>query len=452
MNKIKENVLEKTTPTQEYRKKLKNIIKEIEIKIKEEIEKRKIPAEIKLVGSIAKDTYLMNNMDIDFFLCFPSNLKKDKIAENALFIGRKILNDTEESYAEHPYIRGYFKDYYVEIVPCYKIEKSSQKLSAVDRTPLHTEYVKKNLNEEQKKEVRLFKQFLKGINCYGAEAQIQGFSGYLCEILIIYYDSFENLLRNVKEWRFNTTLSLKDENHPDFDTPLVFIDPVDSNRNVASALSKEKFDLFIKASIKYLKKPNIKFFFPNPIKAWSIEKIKKEIQKQKSKYLAIKFDEPGIIDENLYPQLRKAQKSIEKICLENDFKVYDTEFFIDKEKKDILLLIKAENKELSYTKIHEGPPLELSKNVDEFNKKWKNDKRVVKGPFEKNKRIYVEIKREYRDIKEFLKHILLNLSLGKHLDKVIEKKYDILEINDLLNEDLRIFWTDYLDDRHSWER
>jgi hypothetical protein len=38
MNKIKENVLEKTTPTQEYRKKLKDIIKEIEIKIKEKID------------------------------------------------------------------------------------------------------------------------------------------------------------------------------------------------------------------------------------------------------------------------------------------------------------------------------------------------------------------------------------------------------------------------------
>ena len=61
-----------------------------------------------------------------------------------VYIGKELLTDTEESYAEHPYIRGYYKDYYIEIVPCYKIEKSSQKLSAVDRTPLHTDYVKNN--------------------------------------------------------------------------------------------------------------------------------------------------------------------------------------------------------------------------------------------------------------------------------------------------------------------
>jgi hypothetical protein len=45
----------------------------------------------------------------------------------------------------------------------------------------------------------------------------------------------------------------------------VFIDPVDSNRNVASALTKEKFDLFIKACKKYIKNPKVTFFFPKPL-------------------------------------------------------------------------------------------------------------------------------------------------------------------------------------------
>ena len=175
MNKIEKEVIKKITPTDDYRKKLDKNLKEIRKNIKKEIKKIKLPLDILLVGSIAKDTYLVNNMDIDFFISFPKNFEKEKIAEISLFIGKKLLTDTEESYAEHPYIRGYYKEYYVEIVPCYKIEKASQKLSAVDRTPLHTEYVKKNLKEKQKKEVRLFKQFLKGIGCYGAEAQIQGF-------------------------------------------------------------------------------------------------------------------------------------------------------------------------------------------------------------------------------------------------------------------------------------
>lgn len=452
MDKIQKKVIEKITPTEEYRKKLKKIVKEIEKELKKEIKKRKLPADVILVGSIAKDTYLMNNMDIDFFICFPKNFKKEKIAETTQKIGKTLLINTEESYAEHPYIRGYYKDYYVEIVPCYKIEKASQKLSAVDRTPLHTEYVKKNILKEQKKEVRLFKQFLKGINCYGAEAQIQGFSGYLCEILILYYKSFDNLIKNAKNWKKGIKLALKDGKYPDFDTPLVFIDPVDPDRNVASALSEKKFDLFIKASKDYIKNPSVNFFFPKPIKPWSYEKIKNKIKKQNCRYIGIVFNEPDLIDENLYPQIRKAESSIEKACKEKDFEIYDTQFFVDKKNKKIYIIIKTDKEKLQDTKIHQGPPLKLDKNVKKFKQKWKNSKRGIKEPFEKNKRINVEIKREYVDIKKFLKDNLSKLSLGKTLDKIVNRKYRIVENKELLNKELLIFWTDYLDEKYSWER
>jgi len=452
MNQIEKKVLQKITPTVEYREKIKKIVKELEDKIKKETKKRKLPVDIILVGSIAKDTYLMNNMDIDFFICFPTNFKKEKIAKNAISIGKVILTDTEESYAEHPYLRGYYKEYYVELVPCYKIEKSSQKLSAVDRTPLHTEYVKKHLKKTQKKDVRLLKQFLRGINCYGAEAQIQGFSGYLCEILILYYGSFKKLIEEAKNWKPGIKIFLKKGKNPIFDTPLIFIDPVDPERNVASALSKKKFDFFIKASREYQKKPDINFFFPKPIKPWTIKKIKNKLKKQDCRYVGIKFKEPNIIDENLYPQVRKAKSSIKKACEKKDFKIFDTQFFIDKKSNEIYIIIKTTIEKLSETKIHQGPPIKLTDNVNQFKEKWMKHKKLVRGPFEKNKRINVEIKRNYRDIKNFLEENLSNLSLGKHLDKIIEKNYEIIESEKLLNENLRIFWTDYLDEKYSWER
>jgi tRNA nucleotidyltransferase (CCA-adding enzyme) len=39
-------------------------------------------------------------------------------------------------------------------------------------------------------EVRLLKKFMKGTGVYGAEIKIGGFSGYLCELLILKYRSF----------------------------------------------------------------------------------------------------------------------------------------------------------------------------------------------------------------------------------------------------------------------
>ncbi|MGF3554893.1 MAG: CCA tRNA nucleotidyltransferase [Thermoplasmatota archaeon] len=449
MNKIEKQVLKKITPTLKYKKNIKKIIKEINEKLNAEIKKRRLPVTVELVGSIAKDTYLKNDLDIDFFIKFPRKYSKEEIGKKALSIGRKILKNTEESYAEHPYIRGYYKKYKVEIVPCYKIEKSSQKLSAVDRTPLHTRFIKKYLKNPQKSQVRLLKQFLKGIGCYGAEAEIEGFSGYLTEIIILKYGSFEKVIENVQKWKNGETLTLTHDNFSFFETPLIFIDPVDPKRNVASAVSKEKFDLFIKACKEYVKKPSINFFFPRKTEPWSLKKIKEEIDKQKCKYVGLKFLKPKIISENLYPQVRKAVKSIKKLCEKYDFKILDTRYHINNK---IYIIIKTEIDKLPNTKKHVGPPASLKENVDDFIKKWDNNPKVIKKPYEKNGRFFVEVKRSYTDVKDLLENEIKNLSLGKQLDHVIKQNYTILETHGLINDDLRMFWTEYLDNKMPWER
>jgi len=452
MNEIEKQVLQRVTPSTDYQNRLKVIIKNLDEKLKQEIKDRKLPVEIELVGSTAKDTYLKDNLDIDFFLLFPIKYPKKEIAKNALSIGKKLLKNTEKSYAEHPYLRGYYKEYLVEIVPCYKIEKASQKLSAVDRTPLHTKYIKENMPESQKSEVLLFKQFLKGIGCYGAEAEIEGFSGYLCEILILKLKTFKKLIKNSTGWEKGKKLSLTEGDFPDFDTPLIFIDPVDPERNVASAVSDEKFDLFIKACTEYLKKPNITFFFPNKTKPWPLDKIKSKIKQQECQYVGIKFIKPEIIDENLYPQVRKAARSIWDACERNDFTVYDTTFHIEDKEKIIYIIVKTKDEKLSETVEHMGPPVKLKQNTDDFLKKWKEDSRVIKKPYEKNKRVYVEIKRDFTDIKQFLKAKIKDLSMGKHIDKIVKKKYTIIDKENLFKANLAIFWTEHLDKKMTWER
>jgi tRNA nucleotidyltransferase (CCA-adding enzyme) len=449
---IEKQVSNKITPTLELRKEIEEIVKEIEKKLYKEITERKIPASVELVGSIAKDTFLKNNMDIDLFILFPKKIQKEKIAKNTLEIGKKILKNAEESYAEHPYIRGYFKNYKIEIVPCYKIENAKQKISAVDRTPLHTKYIKEKILEKQKHEVRLLKQFLKGIGCYGAEAEIEGFSGYLCEILIIKYGNFRELIKHAQNWKHGEKLTLTKENYHDFDTPLIFIDPVDSNRNVASALSKEKFELFVKTCKEYLRKPSIFFFFPKKIKPWSLEKIHETIKKQKYQYLGVKIAKPDIIDENLYPQIRKTIRSLWSTCKRYDFTIYDITFHIDDEEKNVFIIIKAKDEILKETTIHRGPPTDLRKNKEMFIKRWENDPRVVNKPYEKDGRLYTEIKRSYTNINKFIADQFKDLSLGKNIDEAVKKKFEILNSEDLLIDNLRTFWTIYLDEKKSWER
>jgi len=449
---IEKKVLKMIIPNQKDREKLEGVIQDLKDQVNQEIAKRKLPASIELVGSTAKDTYIKNNLDIDLFLLFPTSFSKQDIAKNSLSIGEMLLINTEESYAEHPYLRGYFKGFKVEIVPCYRIKNVSQKLSAVDRTPLHTEYIGKHLHESQRSEVRLFKQFLTGIGCYGAEAEIEGFSGYLCEILVLKFGSFKNLIQNASHWKPGKKFTLFEGEPLPFDTPITFIDPVDSERNVASAVSIEKFNLFTHACQQYLEKPRLTFFFPNEVQPWPLNKIKTEIQKQDSPYIGVTFSKPEIIDENLYPQIRKAIHSIRTACERYGFNIHDASFYIDELEKQIIIVIKTEKGPLSKTYIHMGPPVKLKKNVEEFINKWEGNPKVVKKPYEDKGRMFVEIEREYVEIKDFLKDIVENLSMGKHLGKIVSGNYDIIGLEDLLSENLRDFWTTYLDEKMSWER
>jgi len=449
---IEKKVLKIINPTKKDRRKLESVIQELKNLVNKEINNRKVPISIKLVGSTAKDTYIKNNLDIDLFLLFPSSYSKQDISKISLSIGKKILKNTTESYAEHPYLKGFLKGYKIEIVPCYKIGNASQKLSAVDRTPLHTEYIQNRLIESQKNEVRLLKQFLKGIGCYGAEAEIEGFSGYLCEILILKFGSFINFIKNASNWKNDVKLAFSEEDLISFDTPLTFIDPVDSERNVASALSVRKFKLFVNACQKYLENPIITFFFPNNVHPWSLKKIKIEIQKQNFLYFGVLFSKPEIIDENLYPQIRKAVKSIWNACERYGFKIYDVTFYIEDVKKKIFIIIKTKKGSLSKTYVHIGPPIELKKNIKDFVDKWEGKTYVVKKPYEKNGRMFVEIERDYTDIKDFLKDRVRKLSMGKHLGKIVGGNYEIIGLDCLLNENLKVFWTKYLDEKMSWER
>ena len=99
-----------------------------------------------------------------------------------------------------------------------------------------------------------------------------------------------------------------------------------------------------------------------------------------------------------------------------------------------------------------GPPVELKSNAKEFLSKWSDNSKVIKKPYEKNGRWYVEIKRDYREINGFLKDQVKHLSMGKDLDEIIKKNYEIVELKDLLNENMNVFWTTYLDGEMPWER
>ncbi|MCK5261675.1 MAG: nucleotidyltransferase domain-containing protein, partial [Thermoplasmatales archaeon] len=96
---IEKQVLEKVTPSSKERKELENVIKQLKVEVKKEIEKSKLQMSIELVGSTAKETYLKDSVDIDLFLLFPTTVPRRQLQETGLSIGRSILKNQEECFA-----------------------------------------------------------------------------------------------------------------------------------------------------------------------------------------------------------------------------------------------------------------------------------------------------------------------------------------------------------------
>jgi len=451
-NKIINQILPRITPTTKDKKSIKKTIDIFSGLVQQELKRKKVDARIELVGSIAKDTYLKDSLDIDVFLLFDPKKKRNQIAKTTQTIGKNLLENTEECYAEHPYIRGIFQQYKIELVPGYLIQDATEKISAVDRTPLHTKYIQKNISNQQKQEIRLFKQFLHGINCYGAEAEIQGFSGYLCEILIIKFHSYLELLNKAQTWKSPIFLSLHNEPTDTFTDPLIFIDPVDTKRNVASAVSEKTFNRFIRASQAFLEKPKTTFFFPNPVKPWTLIKIKKQITNPTLQFIGIIFSKPDLISENLIPQIRRTCRFIKKESQQNDFTIYDIDFTIDQTNQLIYLIIQADRTPLSETFTHEGPPISLTTHKKKFLEKWKDHPLLVSKPYKKNNRLFVTVKRTNRNFVPFLLENLPNYPFGRHIKKEIKKQFLILKETELAIKELQEFWTTYFDGKEPWER
>jgi tRNA nucleotidyltransferase (CCA-adding enzyme) len=264
LNALTKRILEKITPKKEEYAKIDSLSRELEKKITSACKQEGIEAIVRVEGSIAKDTWLSENPDIDIFMRLPTSIPRKNLGDIGLKIAKKAAEGAKqlERFAEHPYLEIFLGGYRIDIVPCYDA-KPGEWQSATDRTPYHTDYIKGNLDKELLGDVRLLKRFMQGIGVYGAEIKVGGFSGYLCELLIMKYGSFAQTIRAFAGYNQRVVIDIggfyanrATELQLLFPESLVIIDPVDKGRNVASAVQPQKLDELICAARVFLKKPS----------------------------------------------------------------------------------------------------------------------------------------------------------------------------------------------------
>jgi len=435
------NVLDKIKPTAEEIESVDNTAKALKKEVEDYVKEQGIDVEIRFVGSYAKGTYL-SDPDIDLFILFPETVSKKELETVGLSVGEAIIKGGEKMYSEHPYTRGVYGGVDVDLVPSFAIQTTDKLRSAVDRTPFHTEYILDRLKDQQKDEVRLLKKFMKGIGVYGAEPYTRGFSGYLCELLVLYYGSFRGVLEGANGWKEGTIITI-DKKGPPILGPLVVYDPVDLKRNVASAVHLDTMALFIVASKAYLSSPSEKFFFPSDRRPLSREELQKISNTNGSRIITVVFDRPDIVEDNLYSQLWKTRYALTRKL--NDFDYNVLKAVQEMYDKKIEIAFELERDVLSKTYKHTGPPVWV-RAADSFLSKWKNN--PYGPPFIEEGCWNVVAERLYFTAKEMLADEAAVSGIGREIDPANMK---IRDHEASLNETNPLLLTELLDPKNSWE-
>ncbi len=459
-----ETVLKRIKPKKKEREDLKQFLTKLTNIIYPVLKKFHPDIDMRVEGSIAKDTWLSGDRDIDIFMYLPPNMGKRGLSEILDILEKNTKFFWIKRYAEHPFLETTRNGYRIEFVPCFKVSSIEEKISSVDRTQFHTEWVKKNLNNYLKNQIRLLKQFCKGIGVYGAEIKIGGFSGYLCELLIIALGSFEKLLQDAIDWQKGHLIDIEKTSNNEIlkkfeDDALVVIDPIDPKRNVAAALSLQKFLEFKSAAKFFLCEPNIEYFNLDnqKIPIFSLEKLKRIFQERGTDILFVKFEISKIVPDILWGQLYRSEKNLSRFFADFEFKRIRSKCWSDEENL-VVMIYEFPNVELSNVQLHIGPPVG-SNNEKEFVKKYKTANNVLSGPYIENTRWKVELIRKYKRadllLNEFLSKKISELGLGKYIREAIQKGFQILLNDEIIpfyqeNKNFSQFLTEFLINKPRW--
>jgi tRNA nucleotidyltransferase (CCA-adding enzyme) len=458
---------QRVTPSASERERIEGLAKRMLAKVQAEVQRAGLDAEVRLDGSVAKDTWVSGEADIDIFMRVPASIPREDLGEICLKVARKTVEGypQRERFAEHPYLEAWVDGIRVNIVPCYKTKKGEWK-SSTDRTPFHTDYANERLTDQTRREVRLLKRFMKGVGVYGAEIKTAGFSGYLCEVLTLKYGSFRNVTHSAAEkWTRNSVIDVEghyrgreDELPRLFDSPLITIDPIDRGRNLTASLSPDRLEEFKLACRCFLLNPSLSFFFPPKRAPYSVEEIGHKMTEHGTSILFMLFESEEVVPDIMWGQLYRTQRSLVNALQQNDFLVVRAAAWSD-EKRRHCLVFELESSALAATRRYVGPSLDRIRENRNFLDKHLNSPRRVSGPWIQHGRWAFQEKREFADARSLLQDLALRqgskAGIGRILEASFKKGLEIFRNEDILgyyseNPEFAAFLSQYLDGRPIW--
>src|SRR3989338_797246 len=276
MKPILEEVLKGIKPSPKEEREVRKMVNAVLASVRKAVPE----ATVVLGGSGEKGTRLKGTQEADIFVKFPFSYANKDISS---ILGKKLKKKyaIKKLHGSRDYYQIDANRFIFEIIPIITIRNAQESFNITDVSPLHSRWVKKH--RQYVDEIRLTKQFMKSSRVYGAESYINGFSGYICEVLTIHYLGFAKLVKAMAKWSEPVTIDTErhykskniffELNDAKRSGPLIVIDPVQSNRNAAAAVSREKFNKAIEYSKEFLSNPSKKFF---EIRSIEINKVNKD--------------------------------------------------------------------------------------------------------------------------------------------------------------------------------
>lgn len=407
-------VLKKIKPTPKEEKEIKVKIDKFLKKLNSSLD----DAEGVLGGSAAKETWLRGAHDADVFVLFDYRKYKEKshiladILEKRL---KKVFSEYERMHGSRDYFQIRERGFIFEVIPILRIYEAEKAVNITDVSPLHAKWVNKK-GKGLKDDIRLAKAFCRAQEIYGAESYIRGFSGYVLEILVIYYGGFIPLLERCLHWHDKHVIDVenyyKDReaamvalNEAKVHSPLIVIDPVDKNRNAAAALGREKYLMFRKKAKEFLKRPAEDFFVKEEVKYEDLKNKKGNLVYLEVLGLKGKKDIVGA-------KLLKAFNFLKKKLKE--FKVLESGWQWN-EKAVFWFLV--EKGEIDKFEVRKGPPLRLKKRVADF-------KKAHKKTYEEKGKIWARVPRKFNKLENYVEDII-----GKEYFQERVKKVEKIRFN-----------------------
>jgi tRNA nucleotidyltransferase (CCA-adding enzyme) len=272
---------------------------------------------------------------------------------------------------------------------------------------------------------------------------------------MVHYKTLSTLFRDARKWEPGEFIDIEGHHpyRPPFrGQPLIVIDPVDPKRNVAAVISPENFMKFVNICRLFVEKPSERFFFRKKAKPRP-EKLARIMDSRKSLFLAVEFAKPGVIDDVLYPQLRRTSRRLQAILKDREFALLGEGVFSGRKK--CVLLFEMEVWELPLVRKIRGPPVFVRKHAGEFIEKYKKGRLWVEGDI-----WTAEIKREFPLAEDLLRKTLRQkagklreMGIASYMAKSISGGFRILKGREIVrkakSQDFFEFLADYLERRIS---